>query len=175
MMQVLKLNVNYSGYYGGDVDETMLLPIDVNGVFFEELESGEYEDAVYLGEIEGKHSEVHGDLVVDIVDLDELTLKEVSDLIEESSFGQFDGYFDVAWDEIDEEDDEYDKEKAESIRKKYSVDADSWKSDIEQIHSIFIDELKSKYVKSFKIFNVLDSDYENVVKILSDNGIKTYN
>lgn len=174
MTKVLKLNVSYSGYYGGDVDETMILPLDINGVFFEELEVGEYEDAIYLGEIEGKHSEVHGDLSVDIIDLDNLSLKEVSNLIEQSDSSQFDSYFEGAWDDIDEDEDEYDEQKVNAIREKYGVDTNSYETDAVQIHDIFIEQLKNKYVKSFRDVTVLEEDYDRVIEMLAAYNIKVF-
>ena len=115
MTKVLKLNVTYWGNYGGDIDETMILPLDINGLVFCELEQGTHRDAIVLGEIEGKHSDVDGDLSVSIVDLDELTLKDVSDLIESSGFDTFEGFFYEQEECLEEDEDEYDAEAANKV------------------------------------------------------------
>lgn len=174
-MKVMKFHVAFDGYYGGNVDEYVLLPFDINGVLFEELSVGEYDDAIYLGEIAGKHSECYGDLEISVLDLEKLSLKEISDILNSSSFGEFEVFFEgVETDYREEYEEEYDK-NVKNIMKKYDVsESDYIYSVTEGVYCKFIEELKNKYVKSFKNIIVLEEDYEKVMDILKNKGIKTF-
>jgi len=177
MTKVMKLNVSYDGYYGGSVDETVILPMDINGVLFEELEEKTYSEAISLGEIAGKHSDEYGDLTVDFIDLDELSIKQVTDLINESYYGEFEVYFEGAeeslFEDSDEEDDKTIEDKIDEIFKKYNVVRPRWGT-TNTIYGKFIEQLKDKYVKSFSDITVLEEDYDKASKLLKDNNIKTY-
>ena len=173
MTEVMKLNVNFYGNYGGDVDETVLLPVDINGVLFETLVEKVYEDAVYLGEIEGKHSECYGDLSVEFIDLNKLTLKQVTDLIEQSAFGEFESYFEGAEEEYEDED-EYNEGNVNEIIKSYDIQLSSWSIKTGLVHEKFIEQLKAKYVKKFKTITVLKEDYDNAMCVLHNSVIETY-
>lgn len=174
-MKVMKFHVTFDGYYGGTIDEYVLLPTDINGVLFEEYKSGEYDEAVYLGEIEGKHSECYGDLEVSLIDLDQMTLKDVTDLINNSDFDTLEMFF-----EGEETDyrDEYEgvySENTKSIMQKYGIGEDDYIYSITQgVHYKFIVELKKKYIKKFKSITVLEEDYEKASRVLQSEGIKTF-
>lgn len=174
MTKAMILNVTFYGNYGGDVNETLLLPLDINGVLFEELEEKTYDRAVYLGEIEGKHSEVYGDLQVDFIDLDELSIKQVTDLIKESSFGEFESFFEGQEESFLDYEDEYDEVKVKEVVQSYSVKLESWMIKTSAIHDQFIKTLEEKYVQNFKTINVLRDDYARVVKLLAENSIKHF-
>ena len=167
MTKAMELRIDYDGYYGGSVNEFLLLPLDINGVLFEELEEKTYDRAVYLGEIEGKHSEVYGDLTVRFVDLDTLPVREVSDLINESDFGQFESFFEGAEDRCDEE-------IANKILNLYGIKPERYQIKTSLVHDKFIEQLKEKYVQKFKMVTVLDDDYDSVVKLLNENNIKYF-
>lgn len=176
-MKVLKLHVGYDGYYGGSVDEYVLLPLEVNGELFEELSVGHHERVVYLGEIEGKHSEVYGDLEVESIDLDDLDIKTVTGLINNSNDGEFECYFKgiendyreyLECEEIDYED------KIKSIVDKYNLELSSWSIVSIKVHEKFIEELKQKYVAKFKTITVLEKDYDESLSILHNSNIETY-
>lgn len=174
MTKVMKLNVTYYGNYGGDVNETLLLPMDINGVLFEELKEKTYDRTVYLGEIEGKHSEVYGDLEVEFIDLDELSIKQVTDLIKESNFGEFESFFEGAEDDFSDDENEYDKEKAVDIFNSYNVIPKTYNISTSLIHDQFIKKLEEKYVQNFKTVTVLEEDYEKVNELLDSNNIKRF-
>lgn len=169
-MEVLKLRVQFDGYYGGNVDETMLLPLDVNGVLFEELEDGEYDKAVYLGEIAGKHSECYGDLSVETIDLDTLSVKDVVELIEKADMSEFEMCFESMVSDFAEDEDSYDEEKVEELFKKYDVE-DDWVA-LENIYHIFIGELRNKYDKELVTVTILKSDLERVEQLMKDGGVE---
>lgn len=172
--QLLKLNTSYYGRYGGDVDEFVLLPLDANGVLFEKLEPGTIlEDEVYLGEIEGKHSECFGDLQVTIVNLDELNLKQIIELIKTSDFSYFENYFEEKEYDWISEDENNEKQKAiDELLKRY----DSKDSYIKtrSIHNKLIEQLKNEYVESFEDISIKKSDYKKAVEILKANGIEVF-
>jgi len=176
-MKVMKLNVMYKGYYGGDVDEYVLLPVDINGVLFEKLEEGHYEEAVYLGEIEGKHSEVYGDLIVEIIDMDKYDIKTATGLIEGSYVGEFECYFEGSeerYREYLEDEDESYNDKIKSVVDKYNLELSSYSIVTVLVYDKFIEELKNKYVESFKTITVLEKDYDDALSMLHNFGIETY-
>jgi hypothetical protein len=173
MTKVMKLNVKFYGNYGGGVNETVLLPLDINGVLFKPLEDKVYEDEIYLGEIEGKHSECYGDLSVELVDLDKLTIKQVTDLIEQSDFGEFENYFEGTEEEYMNEDD-YNEEKVNQISKSYDIQPKRWSIKTGLIHENFIEQLKDKYVKKFKTITVLEENYDNAMSVLHNSEIETF-
>ena len=94
-MEVIKYSVDYDRYYGGSIHEYCLLPIESAGVYID-YEEGVHKRAVYLGEIEGKHSEVYGDLVVEIIDLSALNQLEINTLIKGSDISNFESFFEGA-------------------------------------------------------------------------------
>jgi hypothetical protein len=173
MTKVMKLNVKFYGNYGGGVNETVLLPLDINGVLFKPLEDKVYEDEIYLGEIEGKHSECYGDLSVELVDLDKLTIKQVTDLIEQSAFGEFETYFEGTEEDYMDEDD-YNEEKVNQISKSYAIQPKRWSIKTGLIHENFIKQIKDKYVKKFKTITVLEENYDNAMSVLHNSEIETF-
>jgi len=176
-MKVLKLHVDYDGYYGGSVHEYVLLPQEVNGVLFEELSVGNHDREVYLGEIEGKHSEVYGDLEVEIIDLNNLDIKSVNNLINNSSIGEFECYFEGIEgdyrDELECEEISYDN-KIKPIVDKYNLELSAWSIVSVKVHEKFIEELKRDYVTKFKTITVLEKDYTEAISILHNSGIESY-
>jgi len=174
MTKAMELSVDYDGYYGGSVNEILLLPLDINGVLFEELEEKTYDRAVYLGEIEGKHSEVYGDLTVRFVDLDTLPVREVSELIKASDFGEFEGFFERIEGDFQDDEDEYNIEKVKELLNSYNVKLEKYMIKTSFVNYEFIEQLKEKYVQKFKNVTVLDDDYDLVVKLLNENNIKYF-
>lgn len=168
-MKTIKLRVVFDGNYGGSVDEYILLPLDANGVLFEELKEGTYKNEISLGEIEGKHSECYGDLIVEVVDLENYSVNKITDLINNSYFGEFEGYFEMQEEDLEDVEDEVD-----ILLNRHSVDKEKVYILTEAIHDNFIKSLKSKYVEEFRSITVLELDYEKALKSLSDNNIRTY-
>lgn len=175
MSKVLKLNVSYLGRHGGDVDETLILPLEVNGVLFKEIPTDTtLEEEVSLGEIEGKHSDCYGDLRVDVVNIDELSEKEISDLIKESNFGSFEVFFEGM--EIEH----YDYTEGESnvdareLLNKYGVDKDSYGVQTGNLYNNFIDDLKKEHVKTFKTIVVNEADYKKALNLMNVSEIKVF-
>lgn len=175
MTEVLKLNVTYGARYGSDVDETLILPAEVNGVLFEKLNPGEtLNSAVWLGELEGKHSECYGDLEVDIVDLDELNPMEVTNLIRISSYNRFESFFEEL--EIDfAESEDKDEDAANELMRKYGFGEEHYGLDTSGVHDKFIEQMKIKYSDSFKAINIREEDYQRALDLLSEYGIKVFN
>lgn len=173
-MQVMRLNVTYNGWYGGDVDETILLPLEVNGVLFEKLEKKTYDSVVWLGEIEGKHSECYGDLHVDFVDLSKLTTKAVSTLINKSDFSEFEVFFEEIEARFEEDEDEYDLDKVKEILGQYGVEYEEYMIKTSFVYHEFIEQLKEKYVEEFKTITVLEKDYETAVDLLKRHEIEMF-
>lgn len=176
-MEVLKLHVSYDGYYGGAVDEYVLLPLEVNGVLFKELTVGDHEREVYLGEIEGKHSEVYGDLEVEIIDLNDLDIKTVTGLINNSNDGEFECYFERIENDYREhlecEEIDYD-EQIKPIVDKYNLELSTWSIVSVKVHEKFIEDLKRDYVAKFKTITVLEKDYNEAISILHNSNIESY-
>lgn len=179
MTEVLKLRVAFDGYYGAHVDDHILLPTEVIGVFFEELPMGSAVDEIFLGEIEGKHSEVYGDLDVELVDLDSLSPTDVAELIKTQDFNHFEGFFDILEEsfeeelELDENLEAHIKKKAKDILDKYDVtDVPEWGTYTAEIHEKFEVHLIEQYVKNFKSITVLEEDYDAAIEQLSNGGIR---
>ncbi|WP_368900754.1 hypothetical protein [Oceanobacillus oncorhynchi] len=171
-MKVMKWNVQYEGNYGGSVDEIVLLPQHINGMLFEEYEEGIYKDEISLGEIEGKHSDVSGDLEVEFLELDKLSIKDAADLIGESDTSYFEGLFDRITAEY-EEDEDYDEEKVTKLLSHYDIEEFTWRT-FDQIHDKFISKLKEKYVHEFKSITVLERNYDRAVDLLEGAEIQTF-
>lgn len=178
MAKILKLNVTYLGSYGGNIDDTLILPYETNGLLFNISEDVTIEDEIDLGEIEGKHSECFGDLKIEVLNLDVLSAKEVSALIKESDFSNFEIYFqglEIAMSEFQEEKPEHlDQSAIDGILQKYGVDKDSYGVLTSEVHDNFIEKLKKKYVTEFKVISVSEEDYELAKELLTANGIKSF-
>lgn len=170
----MELRIDYDGNYGGSVNEVLLLPLDINGVLFGELKEKKYDRAVYLGEIEGKHSEVYGDLTVRFVDLDTISLVQVTELIKASDFGEFEGFFERIEGDFQHDEDEYNIEKVKELLNSYNVKLEKYMIKTSFVNYEFIEQLKEKYVQKFKTVTVLDADYNSVVKLLNENNIKHF-
>lgn len=173
-MKVMRLNVTYNGWYGGNVDKTILLPLDINGVLFEELEENTYDCVVWLGEIEGEHSECYGDLHVDFVDLDKLTPKAVSALINKSDFSEFEAFFEEMEIRFEKDEDEYDFDKVKEVLGQYGIEHEEYMIKTSFVHAEFIEQLKEQYVENFKTITVLEKDYEAAVDLLEQYEIEVF-
>lgn len=180
MNKAIKLHVGYNGYYGGNVDEYCILPIEWNGLYMESLEEGFYESEISLGEIEGKHSECYGDLTISVINLDELSYIQRTNLIEGSDTSQLIGYFegkeesyigDVEY--MEEEDIEDIKNKQSALEKKLDVKPNEYSVLSELVSENFVYELKKNMLKIVPIY-VLDNDHEKSLQILKNNEIKTF-
>jgi hypothetical protein len=174
MTKAMKLNVTYNGYYGGNVDGVLLLPLEINGVLFEELIEKTYARKVYLGEIEGKHSECYGDLEVDFVDLDSLSVKEVTDLINESGIGDFEVFFEEVEGDFEEDEEEYNEEKVNKLLKSYSIEPTKYMIKTVRVHEKFLEALEAKYIQKYKSINVFEEDYSAAIQVLKENSIKHF-
>ena len=174
MTKVLVLEVDYYGYYGGNLEEITLYPIEANGILFEKLKDGLYDSAVSLGEFEGKHSECYADLTVTTVDLEECKkekgIKTLSDLINKSKFGYIERFFEGSLEEMEE----HDVDKSIELQKTFGIKAGSY-PEFYGIYKKFIADLKKKYTESFKNITVTNDDYQSAVKLLEDNNIELFN
>lgn len=176
-MKVLKLSVDYDGYYGGDVHEYCLLPVEWNGLYADELDKGIYSRAVYLGEIEGKHSEVYGDLTVEVIDLSTLNTKELSALVKGSFTGEFECTFE-SWesdfnDENEEELDEISLKRTEFESANGISYSSEWAIKSVAISENLISKLEIS-LEPFEDITIKASDKEKVLQLLKDNGVQTF-
>lgn len=93
MTKALKIEAVFDGVYASE-SQYVIVPKDINGVLFPKLEIGEtVEEEVWMGELEGKHSECYGDLTVTEVDLGKLSKFELNDLFESSNPSYLLDYF----------------------------------------------------------------------------------
>lgn len=176
MTKALQLTVTYYSRYGSDVEEVLLLPLEANGLIIKNLEVGVMEDEVYLGEIEGKHSECYGDLHVEIVDLDELNVKDAAELLKASDVSSFEMYlegeemsFKEYLDNLEDEDERNElNKKRQALLDKYEI-TDTYML-TSNISSKFVRNLSENYV--VKEINVSGDDYDAAVKLLQENGIE---
>lgn len=177
-MEVLKLSVDYDGFYGGSIHEYCLLPIEWNGLYTHELSCGTEGDAIYLGEIEGKHSEVYGDLTIEIIDLSELSSRELSELIKGSYTGSFESAFE-SWEsdfhyEIEDEEEAYKLKQAE-FEKLNSIEfRNEWQIKSVAISEQLIAKLSSQ-LEDFTEIIIKASDIDGAIQLLQDNGIEIFN
>lgn len=179
MTKVFKLHVQYDGYYGGSVDEYCLLPIEIEGLYAE-LELGEYEREVYLGEIEGKHSEVYGDLTISVVDLSTMSIKEINYLVNDANTSEFECYFESVCesfnDQLSEEgDEEYllkHHEKLAAFERYYDLKFKDWTPHLMTVADTFIEKLKEKYITEFFEVTIKLEDKERALKLLNENEIE---
>ena len=181
MMKVLKYQVDFESFYGLDVHEYCLMPVEFIESYSCKEEFGvTYDDAVYLGEIAGKHSECYGDLIITVVDLNELNVKAANELINNQSAEEFECYFEGVLEELDEmiEDEEITQETIEKNRKtlieKYNVIDKGWGISGEMINESFIKFLKQKYQVELSTITIKQEDHGKVAELLKENGIKYY-
>lgn len=176
-MEVLKLSVDYDGYYGGDVHEYCLLPVEWNGLYANKLELGIHEREIYLGEIEGKHSEVYGDLTVETIDLSTLSSKELNELVNGSYVGEFECTFE-GWegdfnDENEEDLDEINLKRSEFENANGIEYRSEWVIKSVIISKNLIERLK-RNLETFEIITIKASNKEITLQLLKDNGIETF-
>lgn len=146
--------------------------------YLKKLSEGEYDREVYLGEIEGKHSEAYGDLEVEFVNLNDLSPLEVSNLINGSYVGEFECYLEGIEDDFSQEEDEdnssYDEDLIKNVLNEYNIEFDSYGIKSIKVYDVFIERLKLEYIKPFKTITVEESDYDVAVTVLENKGIKSY-
>ncbi len=176
MTKVLVLEIDYWGYYGGNLEELTLYPIEASGIIFEKLKDGFYDSAVSLGEFEGKHSECYADLTVTTIDLEECKkekgIKTLSDLINKSEFGYIEGFFENRLEDLKD----YSVDKSIELQKMFDIETNEYGDpNFYGIYKKFITDLKKKYTENFKNITVTNNDYESAVKLLEDNNIELFN
>jgi hypothetical protein len=174
--QYLKLHVGYSGYYSNtEIDATIILPKEFCDMLeFDFLRDGKehvvYSDTVYLGEIEGKYSEVYGDLDVELINdsyLEKMNQVKINELIEEmeESYGYFENFFEIAIDDSDNEDE---------IIEQLNLNAKKNWYIFSEVFGRQLEELKEKYYKKLKVIKVEEKDFEDAIEALEEIYIKTW-
>lgn len=184
-MNVLKLSVEFDGRYGYK-REHVLMPIESNGVIFGFLQENEVlERRVDLGELEGKHSECYGDLIVETIDLSSLNPKELESLVKESSFGDFEIFFETVEYEFKEyieelkdlEEEEFYQIESEEKAFYANLGIVKPKSSIKSrsIYDAFMLQIEN-FIKDKKTYQItiLASDLEKAQALLLDNGIELF-
>lgn len=173
-MEVLKLSVDYDGYYGGSIHEYCLLPIEWNGLYVEKLDYGTHSDAIGLGEIEGKHSDVYGDLKVELVDLSKLNTKELSELVKGSSVDEFERTFEGWESDLYYDENETNKLKQAKFEKLNGIEFKSdWSIKSAEISENLIAKLSGQ-LEDFTEIVVKASDVDGAILLLQDNGIMVF-
>lgn len=183
-MKLLKYRVDFENWYGADVHDYCLMPVEFMGSYSPKEELGvTIEEVIDLGEIAGKHSECYGDLTITVIDLDELNQKAINELIEGSNKCNFDCYFDTITDRLEEildegEDNELTVESVELNRKKlidkYNVTDKGWGINGDIVCEAFIKYLKQKYVTELSVITIKQEDRSKAVELLQQNGIEYY-
>lgn len=182
-MKVLKYSVDYDGYYGGSMQGYCLLPLEIKDLYIEGFTNeGNYDDAVYLGEIEGKHSHVETDLIVEIIDLEDLNIKEINELIDGSDVGTFESFFEGQeenhYDYFERLEDEEQKEllaRRKAFEEKYNINSEHRWSIMSSLASdAFVEILKEKYQVNLTTITVNSSDADEAIALLEQNDIKIF-
>ena len=174
--QYLKLHVGYSGYYSDtEIDDTIILPKEFCDMLeFDFLRDGKeyviHSDVVSLGEIEGKHSDVYGDLHVELIDesyLERMNQVDINEFIEKmkDGYNYFERFFEIAIDDSDNADKIIEQLKLNTER--------SWEV-FSEIFDRQLKELKEKYYKKFKVIQVEEKDFEDAIEALEEIYIKTW-
>lgn len=178
-MEVLELRVQWSGYYGTDVDEYMILPINWNGKLTEELEVGKYSNEVYLGEIEGKHSEVYGNLIVEIKNLSELKYIELIDYLNGSDSSSFESYLEnmeeLIYDDLDEDESStFDENKSKYFKLIGYIPEYEHSIHSVAISELFVENLLNRNKVSTEVLIIKSEDYSKTIQLLLENNIDTF-
>lgn len=160
MTKALKIEAVYDGMYASE-SEYIVIPKDINGVLFPKLEVGEtVEDEVWMGELEGKHSECYGDLIVTEIDLGELTKFELNDLFKNSNPSRLLDYFtdhEFLGSNNSSESEDYSR-----IVEKYGLQ-DVKFNKVEVVANYFKCDVEPSRVLEIKI---LEDDYDKVIEML---------
>lgn len=160
MTKALKIEAVYDGMYISE-SEYIVIPKDINGVLFPKLEVGEtVEDEVWMGELEGKHSECYGDLIVTEIDLGELTKFELNDLFKHSNPSRLLDYFTDH--EFLDSNNSSESEAYSRIVEKYGLQ-DVKFNKVEVVANSFKYEVEPSRVLEIKI---LEDDYNKVIEML---------
>lgn len=170
MTKVLKLEAIYNGAYA-QLHEYMIVPAEASGILFEKLPIDEIvEDAIDLDELEGKHSQCYGDLLVTEIETDELDPIELKEFIENQNVGYFEIFSETIESKFADKED-FDKEKVENLLKEYDIDKS-------YIHTISISKNLCKMLKEkqpkLTALNIETAELEKAMKVLEEAGVKVY-
>ena len=154
MKEIMKLRVVYDSRYGNDVDEHTFVAEEYLWAFWRDyVGSGHYERIISLGEIEGKHSDVWGDLIITRVDLESLSPMEIQRLVDTIDDSYLIDFFNEIEDEAIQATDET---KFECIDEEDLV------------------EFMEKSSVKTKILNVNEEQYERAIDVLKQHGIELF-
>lgn len=182
-MKVLKYSIDYDGYYGGSMQGYCLLPLEIKDLYIEGFaEEGSYDDAVYLGKIEGKHSHVETDLIVEIIDLEDLNIKEINELINGSDVGTFESFFEGQeeshFEYLEDEENEEQKEllaRRKAFEEKYNISSEnSWSIMSSLASDAFVEALKEKYQVELVTFFIKKEDEAKFRMVMNDYELEIF-
>lgn len=180
-MEVIKYSVDYYGYYGGSIHEYCLLPIESAGVYID-YEEGTHEGVVYLGEIEGKHSEVYGDLTVEVIDLSTLNQLEINTLIKGSDISNFESFFESAEESFSEFVEEIECEglkeeigiRQRALELAYELEFSSWSIKMGLLSESFVVELLKARASQLVNFSIKKEDEEKFIQVMNDYELEFF-
>ena len=185
-MKILKFHQIYEGRYA-ESESYKIYPKEAEGSIFKDIKGGE--ELVFLGELEGKHSECYGDLTISEIDTEDLSIEELEDLVENSDLDDFEGLFEESnydfteWVKTLEGTDELSEIilKRKEMRDFLEIDLDPEKFDwreVRDVNKAFIVKLKEKIAtEKSKLPQVIsiklnEKDKEKALKVLKENGIE---
>ena len=185
-MKILKFHQIYNGRYAESESYT-IYPKEAEGSIFKDIKGGE--GLIFLGELEGKHSECYGNLTISEIDTEDLSIEELEDLVENSDLDDFEGLFEESnyefteWVKTLEGTDELSEIilKRKEMRDFLKIDLDPEKFDWREIGNVneaFIVKLKEKIAaEKSKLPQVIsiklnEQDKEKALKVLNENGIE---
>ena len=186
MKEIMKLRVVYDSRYGNDVDEHTFVAEEYLWAFWRDyVGSGHYERIISLGEIEGKHSDVWGDLIITRVDLESLSPMEIQRLVDTIDDSYLIDFFNEIEDEaiqatdetkfecIDEEDLERKAWREEFFEEYPEIKMGKYDPIGEQLHPYIVEFMEKSSVKT-KILNVNEEQYERAIDVLKQHGIELF-
>lgn len=177
-MKLVILEGSFNGYYAS-AKERVVLPIEAaEKNIYGELKEGIYKDAVDFGELEGKHSECYGDLVIKYVDTDEMNQTEIMELVNGldeanyiESFLERNG---IEWWEENVSGDEQKQAIANKKTDDFTKSVGVKDGYIYHVPGKFLETLKEKYVISTKEIIVKETDYDKAINLLKEKGIELF-
>lgn len=187
-MKVLKLTTSYSSLHT-DVDGHVLMPVESNGTIFGQIPLNmRLEEAVGLGELEGKYSYCRGDLIAEVIDISEMNPVHLQYLIKDSDYGLFEGFFENSEYELKgyleelkmkDEMSQYNKIKLNEKEIYENLGMEPLEEETYSKSSKVYDKFSEKlteYVAPRKVteLNILESEAERIKVLLLQNGFEFF-
>lgn len=189
-MKLLKVTCQFFGEYT-HIEEYRLLPASLMEIESFDFKMGLNEDVIGLGEIEGKHSDCYGDLLLEEIESDNFNLVELKELVDNSSADYLDYYLENIEEyplvdinsrdflNLDEEEQQKEietekerQQKITEIAKEFGVQADKdFLLPYRELSDAVDRKLKEK-LENLVILNVTKEDAELIRKFMAQNNMK---